>query len=514
MAPLPCTKAFMINYASNMSVTVNANCYLRQGLLNGSIDSLRIATEDCQVTNCKSLITEIYVFTSSDCTFVESQTGNQWQWTNLYKFCDIPVATTTTATSRLPTTSAPSSFKPVTRAPISTSSSSGDSMPPFTIWPDGSITLTSEPTWFESNKAVVIGVSVGVLLLLTLVVFFCRRNQQQRATDIPTQVPYAPVQDIATQQVQRSNNLNSHQPPKGSYPSTMATGTTTATGNKTSSASMIPDGVLDMCGLDMHRIASNEVRPVQAIAQGAYGEVWLGQYLGQKVAMKKLLTIHSPYVVQFVGVTWTKPADMALVTEYMAGGDLRGVLVANSSAQSFTWHHKVQCALHIAEGLVYLHTMDPKVIHRDLKSRNVLLDADFNAKITDFGIARETDDATMTAGIGTYRWMAPEVLMDGHYSELADLFSFGVILSELSTELVPYSDLRNGAGNAFTDTAIMAKVMIGQLQPSFAPDCPAWFATLARECLALSPAVRPSAMQAAYRLRLHVESNTRCINGY
>ncbi|RHY15957.1 hypothetical protein DYB25_008021, partial [Aphanomyces astaci] len=392
MAPLPCTKAFMINYASNMSVTVNANCYLRQGLLNGSIDSLRIATEDCQVTNCKSLITEIYVFTSSDCTFVESQTGNQWQWTNLYKFCDIPVATTTTATSRLPTTSAPSSFKPVTRAPISTSSSSGDSMPPFTIWPDGSITLTSEPTWFESNKAVVIGVSVGVLLLLTLVVFFCRRNQQQRATDIPTQVPYAPVQDIATQQVQRSNNLNSHQPPKGSYPSTMATGTTTATGNKTSSASMIPDGVLDMCGLDMHRIASNEVRPVQAIAQGAYGEVWLGQYLGQKVAMKKLLTIHSPYVVQFVGVTWTKPADMALVTEYMAGGDLRGVLVANSSAQSFTWHHKVQCALHIAEGLVYLHTMDPKVIHRDLKSRNVLLDADFNAKLTDFGIARETDD--------------------------------------------------------------------------------------------------------------------------
>ncbi|CAK4629352.1 unnamed protein product, partial [Aphanomyces euteiches] len=222
----------------------------------------------------------------------------------------------------------------------------------------------------------------------------------------------------------------------------------------------------------MHRVTWNEVHLVKMLAQGAYGEVWLGEYLGGKIAVKRLLPtkttkqdlqkfiyeihlvskIDCPYVVQFLGVTWSKLSDMMLLTEFMDGGDLRQVLEANNTKRSFTWTHKIHCALNIAEALVFLHSMDPIVIHRDLKSRNVLLDADFNAKITDFGIAREVDETTLTAGIGTYRWMAPEVLVDGHYSESADMFSFGVILSELDTEIVPYSDLRNGAGKPYQDT--------------------------------------------------------------
>ncbi|RLO00268.1 hypothetical protein DYB28_010163 [Aphanomyces astaci] len=194
---------------------------------------------------------------------------------------------------------------------------------------------------------------------------------------------------------------------------------------------------------------------------------------------------------------------MMLLTEFMNGGDLRQVL--ELTPPSFQWVHKLRCALSVAEGLVYLHLMDPKVIHRDLKSRNVLLDADFNAKITDFGIARETDDATMTAGIGTFRWMAPEVLLDGHYTEKADIFSFGVILSELSTNIVPYSDLRNDKGNVYMDTAIMAKVMTGELIPTFASDCPRWYLDVATACLALDPLERPTAMKTAYTIRRQVE---------
>ncbi|RHZ16572.1 hypothetical protein DYB26_000261 [Aphanomyces astaci] len=210
-----------------------------------------------------------------------------------------------------------------------------------------------------------------------------------------------------------------------------------------------------------------------------------------------------PYVVHFIGVAWNTPGDMMLLTEFMNGGDLRQVL--ELTPPSFQWVHKLRCALSVAEGLVYLHLMDPKVIHRDLKSRNVLLDSDFNAKITDFGIARETDDATMTAGIGTFRWMAPEVLLDGHYTEKADIFSFGVILAELSTNIVPYSDLRNDKGNVYMDTAIMAKVMTGELIPTFASDCPRWYLDVATACLALDPLERPTAMKTAYTIRRQVE---------
>ncbi|CAK4615834.1 unnamed protein product [Aphanomyces euteiches] len=261
------------------------------------------------------------------------------------------------------------------------------------------------------------------------------------------------------------------------------------------------------------------------IEQGSYGEVWLGEYLGGKIAVKRLLPtkttkqdlqkfiyeihlvskIDCPYVVQFLGVTWSKLSDMMLLTEFMDGGDLRQVLEANNTKRSFTWTHKIHCALNIAEALVFLHSMDPIVIHRDLKSRNVLLDADFNAKITDFGIAREVDETTLTAGIGTYRWMAPEVLVDGHYSESADMFSFGVILSELDTEIVPYSDLRNGAGKPYQDTALLAKVLAGELLPNFSPNCETWFVHLARDCMALDPLDRPTSLQAAYQIRCRIE---------
>ncbi|EEY53027.1 protein kinase [Phytophthora infestans T30-4] len=121
----------------------------------------------------------------------------------------------------------------------------------------------------------------------------------------------------------------------------------------------------------------------------------------------------------------------------MYGGDLRGLLTSYHNR-----HHpvgfdcdKVKIALHVAHALTYLHSLSPVVIHRDLKSRNILLTADLDAKLTDFGISRERVDQTMTAGVGTSLWMAPEVLMGERYDDKADIFSFGVVLSELDLQL-------------------------------------------------------------------------------
>ncbi|CAK4237526.1 unnamed protein product [Aphanomyces euteiches] len=95
------------------------------------------------------------------------------------------------------------------------------------------------------------------------------------------------------------------------------------------------------------------------------------------------------------------------------------------------------------------------------------------------------------------------------------MFSFGVILSELDTEIVPYSDLRNGAGKPYQDTALLAKVMAGELLPSFSPDCETWFVHLARDCLALDPLDpldRPTAIGAIMFSLLSREDHVVLVN--
>ncbi|OQS05507.1 hypothetical protein THRCLA_20602 [Thraustotheca clavata] len=269
--------------------------------------------------------------------------------------------------------------------------------------------------------------------------------------------------------------------------------------------------------LEMYYIPPNHLDTLRVIAQGAFGKVFLGNYLGKAVAIKTLITeardikqlqifideislvakLSSPYIVQFKGASWTTPADIVLVTEFMDGGDLRTALEFNSD-RSFKWENKVACALDIVDALGYLHTLEHKVVHRDLKSRNVLLNSQMRAKVTDFGVSKETDDKTMTTGIGTFRWMAPEVLLDNHYTESADMYSFGVILAELSTEIVPYSDLTNHSGLPYTDTAIMTLVMKGYLSPTFGPDTPQWFYELGLKCLSINPEDRPNALEASH----------------
>ncbi|KAF0686750.1 Aste57867_21470 [Aphanomyces stellatus] len=284
-------------------------------------------------------------------------------------------------------------------------------------------------------------------------------------------------------------------------------------------------GELDIFDLEVFKVPFDDVKLVRPLAEGTFGEVWVGKLGRKNIAIKKLKSkttmqdvqlfiweiyllskMQCPYIVRFVGVTWQdRPSGIVLLTEYMDGGDLRTVLNASQTKSTkrrvfFSWAAKLKCALHVAEGLVYLHSLDPKVIHRDLKSRNVMLDSKQTTKITDFGVARETSDATMTAGIGTYKWMAPEVILSGHYSESADIFSFGVILTELSTGIVPYTDLVDGK-RPLADGAIITKVIAGDLLPSFAPDCPLWFAELGRKCMAFDADERPTAVAVAFAIK-------------
>ncbi|CAK4727299.1 unnamed protein product [Aphanomyces euteiches] len=188
-----------------------------------------------------------------------------------------------------------------------------------------------------------------------------------------------------------------------------------------------------------------------------------------------MASFNSPYIVKLIGAAWTRPVDIHCVMEFMDSGDLKNYL---EILKSIRWQEKIQHLLCISEGLVYLHSMD--IIHRDIKSRNVLLDSIKGTKLTDFGISKEDMQATMTVGVGTFRWMAPEVLQDKYYTVAADIYSLGVIMSELDTQRLPYHEIRNPMnGQPLSDHALIGKVIAGEVEPSFTTDCPRWFLDMA-----------------------------------
>ncbi|EEY58351.1 protein kinase [Phytophthora infestans T30-4] len=137
-----------------------------------------------------------------------------------------------------------------------------------------------------------------------------------------------------------------------------------------------------------------------------------------------------PRIVTFVGL--------------MDGGDLQSLLNKYEATKHPVGvdREKATIALHVCHALTYLHSLMHPGIHRDLKSRNILLNQSREAKLTDFCISNERIDRTMTAGVGTSLWMAPEVMLGEKYDVKADVFSFGVVLSELDVHTLPYAQTK------------------------------------------------------------------------
>ncbi|KAF4318217.1 hypothetical protein BBO99_00000689 [Phytophthora kernoviae] len=198
----------------------------------------------------------------------------------------------------------------------------------------------------------------------------------------------------------------------------------------------------------------------------------------------------------------------------MERGDLRDVTRRfKRRGYRLTWEtHKAVIALHIAEALVYLHELSPTVIHRDLKAKNVLLNADMEAKLSDFGIARERrfydGSDLMTVGIGTSFWIAPEVLLGRDYDERADIYSFGVVLSEIDTDDYPYWNAQHPPQGKAQENEILRLVARGAKRPTFSDDCPPAILELAARCLRADPDERPSASEIVLYLQNVVQDRS------
>ncbi|KAB2635239.1 serine/threonine-protein kinase HT1-like [Pyrus ussuriensis x Pyrus communis] len=193
------------------------------------------------------------------------------------------------------------------------------------------------------------------------------------------------------------------------------------------------------------------------IASGSCGDLYRGIYLGQDVAVKILRSehlndaledefaqevailreVHHSNVVRFIGAC-TKSPHLCIVTEYMPGGSLYDYLHNNHNILKLS--ELLKFAIDVCKGMEYLHQNN--IIHRDLKTANLLMDTNNVVKVADFGVARfQNQEGVMTAETGTYRWMAPEVINHQPYDQKADVFSFAIVLWELVTAKVPYDTM-------------------------------------------------------------------------
>ncbi|XP_044475347.1 serine/threonine-protein kinase STY8-like isoform X3 [Mangifera indica] len=195
----------------------------------------------------------------------------------------------------------------------------------------------------------------------------------------------------------------------------------------------------------------------ERIAFGSCGDLYRGVYLGQDVAVKILLSEHlhdalkdefaqevailrqvqHRNIVRFIGAC-TKSPHLCVVTEYMPGGSLYDYLHKNYNVLKLS--QLLRFAIDVCKGMDYLHQKN--IIHRDLKTANLLMDSQKVVKVADFGVARfQSQGGVMTAETGTYRWMAPEVINHQQYDQKADIFSFAIVLWELVTAKVPYANM-------------------------------------------------------------------------
>ncbi|KAM7522659.1 hypothetical protein LguiA_012561 [Lonicera macranthoides] len=223
---------------------------------------------------------------------------------------------------------------------------------------------------------------------------------------------------------------------------------------------------------------------------------WLTEvnYLGQ---------LHHENLVKLIGYC-SESEHRLLVYEFMPKGSLENHLF-RKGVQPIAWATRMRIAIDVARGLSFLHNLDANVIYRDLKASNILLDSEFNAKLSDFGLARDgpTGDNThvSTRVVGTRGYAAPEYVATGHLTPKSDVYSFGVILLELLSGRRALADERDGgveetlvdwAKPFLGDNRRVLRIMDSRLGGQYYKKGAQTISAIALKCLHMDPKHRPA----------------------
>ncbi|KAI4327002.1 hypothetical protein L6164_019509 [Bauhinia variegata] len=257
----------------------------------------------------------------------------------------------------------------------------------------------------------------------------------------------------------------------------------------------------------------------EEIGQGSFAVVYHGIWNGSDVAVKVyfgngyteetlqdyrkeidiMKRLRHPNVLLFMGAVYSQER-LAIVTEFLPRGSLFRILHKNN--QILDIRRRLRMALDVARGMNYLHHRNPPIVHRDLKSSDLLVDKNWTVKVGDFGLSRLKDATFLTtkSGRGTPSWMAPEVLRNEPSNEKSDVFSFGVILWELMTQSIPWKILNS--------LQVVGVVGFMDRRPDLPEGLDPHVASVIHDCWRSDPEQRPSFEELIQRMMFLVNRVT------
>jgi hypothetical protein len=284
-----------------------------------------------------------------------------------------------------------------------------------------------------------------------------------------------------------------------------------------------------------------DIELVRTIGEGSFGLVWMARYLQTTVAVKILTHdlkrdvgtgasdsalsqqpssqvmsalqreasimagLRHPNCIQYLGATLNPPA---LIMEYCSKRSVDTLLAGASTdpklAKQLDWVHLMSMACDAAKGMLYLHTRSPPIVHRDLKSPNLLVDGLWHVKVSDFNLSRALENNAVVSSlqITNPRWLAPEVLKGGQAGTAADVYSFSIVMWELLTwklpwgnDTNPFSIINSVGGGARLPIPAQSELPAGPLR------CFDAYVELMQHCWHPDPEARPTMDEVAQRLR-------------
>ncbi|XP_015055488.1 probable serine/threonine-protein kinase PBL11 [Solanum pennellii] len=281
------------------------------------------------------------------------------------------------------------------------------------------------------------------------------------------------------------------------------------------------------------RSATRNFRPDSVVGEGGFGSVfkgWVDEHTlaaskpgtGIVIAVKKLNQegwqghrewlaeinylgqLHHPNLVNLIGYCLEEDHRL-LVYEFMPKGSMENHLFRRGSYyQPLSWSLRMKVALGAARGLAFLHNAETKVIYRDFKTSNILLDSDYNAKLSDFGLARDgpigDQSHVSTRVMGTYGYAAPEYLSTGHLTAKSDVYSFGVVLLEILSGKKAIDKNRPMGEHSLVDWAKpyltskrrVFRVLDARLEGQYSLSHALKVAILSLQCISMDPKSRPT----------------------